>query len=118
MNTVEFIKDICKENGIPISRLERECGFSNGYIRNLREGKMPADRLQKVAQFLGVSMELLLAGERPAEYYINPETAKIAQEIMDNNDLHVLFDAAYDAEPEDLKLVYQMLMHLKSKERG
>lgn len=33
MNAVDKVKTICKERGIPISRLERNCGFSNGYVR-------------------------------------------------------------------------------------
>ena len=39
MDSVELVKNICKERKIPISKLERDCGFSNGYIRKLKEGK-------------------------------------------------------------------------------
>lgn len=68
MNVVERVKQICKEDKIPISRLERYCGFSNGYIRSLKEGMMPADRLLAVAKYLGVSTEYLLTGsETPQE---------------------------------------------------
>lgn len=51
-------------------------------------------------------------------YYTNPETAKIAQEIYENKDLSLLFDAAKDATPEDLQTVHMMLLALKKKERG
>ena len=30
MNTVERLKSILKERKIPVSKLERECGFANG----------------------------------------------------------------------------------------
>lgn len=52
------------------------------------------------------------------DYYINDETAKVAQEIFENKELRVLFDAARDASPEDLQTTYDMLMALKRKERG
>ena len=52
------------------------------------------------------------------DYYINDETAKVAQEIFENKELRVLFDAARDASPEDLETTYDMLMALKRKERG
>lgn len=55
MNAIDRIKMICEQRGISISKLERECGFANAYIAGLRKGTMPADRLQKVADFLGVS---------------------------------------------------------------
>ena len=51
-------------------------------------------------------------------YYLSPETSKIAQQIYDNKELSLLFDAAKDAEPEDLQTVHSMLMALKRKEKG
>lgn len=65
MNTVERLKCICKERKIPISKLEKECGFSNGYIGQLRKGSMPDDRLRIVADYLGISAEELSTGEKP-----------------------------------------------------
>lgn len=51
-------------------------------------------------------------------YYTNPETAQIAQEIYENKELSLLFDAARDAKPEDLKQVHDMLLFLKQKEHN
>lgn len=42
----------------------------------------------------------------------------MAQALFENRELRVLFDAAKDASPEDLKTTYDMLMALKRKERG
>ena len=49
---------------------------------------------------------------------MNEETAAIAQDIFENKELRLLFDAARDADPEDLETVHNMLMALKRKERG
>lgn len=76
------------------------------------------DKLQKIADVLGVSLEYLLTGESTEKYYINDETAAMAQKLFENKDLRVLFDAAQDATPEDLKTTYDILMALKRKERG
>lgn len=56
--------------------------------------------------------------DRGEKYYLNDDTAEIAQAVFENKDLRVLFDAAKDASPEDLKTTYDMLMALKKKERG
>lgn len=56
MNIVETVKSLCKERKIPISKLEKDCGFSNGYIAQLRKGTMPYDRLVIVARYLGISL--------------------------------------------------------------
>lgn len=120
MNSVERVKAICKERKIPISKIERDLGYANGYIGQLKKGVFPADRLQDIAEYLGVSSEYLLNGDEKGsdKYYLNDETAEMAQALFENRDLRVLFDAARDASPEDLKTTYDMLMALKRKERG
>lgn len=63
MNCVERIKAICKERKIPISKLERDLGFANGYIGQLRKGVLPSDRLVQVAEYLSVTPNYLISGE-------------------------------------------------------
>lgn len=60
MNTVEKIKLLCKDKGIAISRMERDLGFGNGYISQLRKGSLPADRLIKVSEYFKVPTDWLL----------------------------------------------------------
>lgn len=57
MTTVEKIREKCGEMGISIARLEKMCGFSNGYIGQLKRGELPMDRLIKVSEFLDVPLE-------------------------------------------------------------
>ena len=64
MNSVERVKAICKERKIPISKLESDLKFGNGYIGQLRKGVFPADRLAKIADYLGVTTDYLLTGEK------------------------------------------------------
>lgn len=64
MNTVERIKSICKERKIAISKLEKECGFSNGYIGQLKKGTMPYDRLRTVSNYLDIPVLELSTGEK------------------------------------------------------
>lgn len=119
MNSVERVKEICKERKIPISKIERELGYANGYIGQLKKGIFPADRLQDIAEYLGVSSEYLLNGDEKEgnKYYLNEETAQVAQEIFENKELRSLFDVQKDMEPEDLKALHNMALALKRKER-
>ena len=63
MTSVDRVKTICKTRKIPISKLERELGFANGYIGQLKKGTMPAERLAAIAEYLDVSYEYLLNEE-------------------------------------------------------
>lgn len=76
MNSVERVKAICSERKIAISKLEKDLGFGNGYIGQLRKGVFPADRLAKIADYLNVTTDYLLTGaetkKRPPPH---PETS-------------------------------------------
>lgn len=62
MNSVERVKQICNQRKIAISKLEKDLGFSNGYIRGLKKD-FPADRLAKIADYLSLTTTFLLTGE-------------------------------------------------------
>ena len=79
------------------------------------------EKLQKIADCPAVSGNYFTdynSDGRSVGYYINDETAAIAQDIFENKELRLLFDAARDAAPEDLETVHSMLLALKRKERG
>lgn len=68
MNSVERVKALCKERKIPISKLEKDLGFSNGYIGQLRKGVLPSDRLIAIASYLDVSPEYIMTGSENKKF--------------------------------------------------
>ena len=79
MNAVERVKTICKERKIPISKLESDCGFANGYISQLRKGVFPDDRILKIAEYLNTSVNYLMTGNKK-EFTV--ETANMDSELI------------------------------------
>lgn len=121
MNSVERVKTICKDRKIPISKLERDLGYSNGYIGQLRKGTFPNDRLKEIAEYLEVSIDYLMTGKEKAggeTYYLNDETKEIAQEIFENKELRMLFDVTRKSTPQRLMAYYNMIKELESQEHG
>ena len=51
---------LCRENGISVSKLEREVGVGNATIRNWEKSSPTVDRLKLVADFFGVTVDELL----------------------------------------------------------
>ena len=108
--------------GMKDADVARETGITKSTFSDWKNGRSnPKDaKLQKIADLFGVSVEHIRTGEEKEggeKYYLNEETAEMAQKLFENKDLRVLFDAAKDATPEDLKTTYDMLMALKKKER-
>lgn len=79
MNAVERVKTICKERKIPISKLESDCGFANGYISQLRKGVFPDDRILKIAEYLNTSVNYLMTGK---EMEFTAEMADTDSELL------------------------------------
>ena len=71
MTSVDRVKDLLKEKGIPVSRMEKDLGFANGYIGQLKKGTLPADRLDAIAEYLGVDRQFLIWGKVPENVSID-----------------------------------------------
>lgn len=55
-----MVQSLCKEKNITIAALERTLDFGNGTIKKWGNAAPSADRLAKVADFFGVSVDYLL----------------------------------------------------------
>lgn len=119
----EIFLKLLKAKGCSAYQVSKATGIAQSTLSDWKNGKSipKADKIQKIADFFGVSAEYLMTGnegEEGKKYYLNDETAEMAQKLFESRELRVLFDAAKDATPEDLKTTYDMLMALKRKERG
>lgn len=111
--------------GVKDSDVVRATGITKSTFSDWKSGRSNPknDKLQKIADYFSVSVDYLMTGEDKSDlsdkkYYINDETAEMADKIFHNKELRLLFDAARDAQPEDLETVHQMLLALKRKEGG
>lgn len=76
---VDRIKNICKTRKIPISKLEQDLNFSNGYIASLKKGSVPADRLYMIANYFDLSMEYLVTGNKTEQHFTSEELHLVEQ---------------------------------------
>ena len=80
------------------------------------------DKIELMANYFGISKSDLVEDhtKEPTDdrYYLNDETAQVAQEIFENKELRALFDVTRNADPEDLRALHSMALALKRKERG
>lgn len=112
----ERIKELCKQNGTTISALEKDCGFARGSVSKIDKHKPSAEKLQKIADYFGVTVEALTgvqtSGQQP-EYYIDDEAAQYGQAIFENPKLRALFHAVRGIKDTDLDLMVGMAERFK-----
>lgn len=115
----EIYEKIIKEKGYNSAAVSRGTGISPTVFSEWKKGKSApkADKLKKIADFLGVSMEYLTTGVNEDGFYYDRDTLQLAQRLYQDKNLHMLFDAAQDATPSELKSFYDMVMILKKRER-
>lgn len=119
----EVFEQLLQKYNVTSYKVSKDTGVTQTALSNWKSGRStPTTKtLQKIADYFGVTIDYLMTGEEKEggeRYYLNEETAEMAQTLFGNRNLRVLFDAAKDASPEDLKTTYDMLMALKKKERG
>lgn len=121
MSTYEIIKMLCKKNGVSVSFLEKELGFSNASISKWKKSAPGAESVKKVADYFGVTIDYLISGdsgEKSKGYYLNEETAKLAQEMYEDEDMRSLFDMKRNMPPERFKAHMEFMKNLYKQEKG
>lgn len=105
--------------GLRDSDIAKMTGITQSTFSDWKKGKSApnAQKLVAIARILETTVDYLVTGETPEnqgqKYYFSDETARVAQELFENKDLRILFDAARDAKPEDLKMAADMLKRFK-----
>lgn len=121
MSTYDIIKTLCKKKGISVSFLEKELRFSNASISKWKKSEPGAESIKKVADYFGVTVDYLISGEsgeESHEYYLNEETAKLAQEMFEDEDMRSLFDMKRNMPPERFKVHMEFMKNLYEQEKG
>lgn len=109
MGLYERIKEASKMKGISINKLEQELGFPKSSISKYNTNSPSIDKLEKIADYLGVSIDYLAKGEEVDAYYLDPEVAEMAQEMATRTELKVLFKASRNMTKEQLEAINNMI---------
>lgn len=121
MTLYERIESLRKSRGLSQGELEKELNFSNGSVSKWKKSTPTPDRLKKIAEYFGVTVDWLMTGdekESNSVYYINEETAKLAQEMFEDEDMRSLFDMKRNMPPERFKAHMEFMKNLYNQEKG
>lgn len=117
----EIFADLVAKKGVRVADVAKATGIRTGVFSDWKMGRYTPkqDKLKLIAEYFGVSVDYLLGVPSSGQegYYTDPETARVAQEIFENDELRALFDVQKDLSAEDLRAIHQMALALKRKER-
>ena len=115
MSMYENYEAVRNKKGFRDSDVCKGTGISSATMSEWKKGRYTPklDKLKRIADFLGVSVDYIQTGTVSEQYYINPDTAKIAQWIFDNRDMRLLFESARGNSPENLRLAAELLGRMK-----
>ena len=117
----EVFEKLLQKFGVTTYQVSKATGISQSTFSNWKQRRnlISGDKAKIIADYFGVTVDYLMKGEdTETRYYLNDETAQVAQEIFENKELRALFDVQRDMDPQDLKALHQMALALKRKERG
>lgn len=118
----EIFEQLLQSYGITAYKFCQDTKISQSTISTWKKKKnLISPELAKIiSKYFNVSVDYLMTGKEKEsqQYYLNDETREIAQEIFENKELRILFDASRKAKPEDLLFVAEMMKKLKEKEHN
>lgn len=114
------IKELANQKGLSLPNLESELDFGSGTIVKWDKSTPNVDKLQKVANYFGVTIDYLMTGEEPDDRYAQYPTqeerdiARKLDKIIDdiNNDKNLCYDGE-KIDDKSLKLLQDMLISVK-----
>lgn len=111
------------KEGYTNRKIATKTGISPSTLSDWKNGlyEPKADKIAKLANFFCVPLSYFEDGQFEEKtstsdktYYFSDETAEMAQELFENKDMRILFDAAKDSSPEDLQMAATMLKKMKA----
>lgn len=96
------------------AELAEYIGVTQATVSNWCNGlKMPRmSKIDMICKFLEINRSDLMNDQHP-EYYMNRETAALAQELFENEDQRILMDASRGLKPEKLQLLAKLAQEMQ-----
>lgn len=125
MTIYERIESLRKSKGLSQGKLEKQLGFSNGSISKWKNSTPKVERLQKLADFFGVSVEYLMTGKEENKKEnsvidIKDELERV-RDLLKNRTRHLIYYDGEKLDDESLDAIlaqYEMsLIYLEQKNK-
>lgn len=108
-------------NGKTQTDLVNDLGFNKSAVSTWCNGtRLPRmDKVEILARYFNINRsDLIEEKDTSSGYYLNKETAKLAQEMFEDEDMRSLFDMKRNMPPERFKAHMEFMKNLYNQEKG
>ncbi len=126
----EIYERLLKEKGVTTADVCRATGISQSTMSNWKKrgNAISIKNARLIAQYFDVPLEMLTGDKAitfdtnkiirayhapEQKYYEDDETARLAQEAMEDGDMRILLSAKKDLKPDDFKMIVDMVKRFK-----
>ncbi len=89
----------------------------SAWCRGIKTPRM--DKVDAMCKYFGIKRSDLMEEKEPETgYYLNKETARLAQEMFEDEDMRSLFDMKRNMPPERFKAHIEFMKNLYNQEKG
>ena len=106
-----IFQELIDKRGLRVADVSRATGIRSGVFADWKKGRYTPkiDKMKLIADYLGVSVEYLMTGEKEETYYLNDDARELAEFLFNNPEYKVLFDASRKVKREDIDFVREMI---------
>lgn len=110
-----MFEKLCELHNVTAYRVAQATGVTTATLSSWKLGRYEpkSDKIEKIADYFHVTPAIFQNKEEDHAYYIDAQTAAIAQRVFESPELRMLFDAAADCDPHDIQLAADMLKRFK-----
>lgn len=121
MNLIgDRLSSLLKESRISQTELSEMLGVSRSTVNKwiMKKALPRMGLIEKMSSIFGVPKSYFLEEivDDRRTYYLNPETAEMAEKLRTNEGLRMLFKASEDLTPDKMEEAFNYVKYLKSKE--
>lgn len=107
--------------GCKDSDVAKATGITKSTFSDWKNGRSTPknDKLRKIANYFGVSLEYLMSGKETCQhYYGDAETESIVRSVLSDPDMRSLFDIYRKMDPKKLRVHLEFLKRIQESEYG
>ena len=117
------LQSLMSENNVAQAELSYLLGMDRSTVNKwiMKKALPRMAIIEKLASYFGVEKSYFLdenANTNMRSYYLDPETAMLAQELKDNPQYRVLLDSTKKLKPEAIQEVMKFIDYQIAKEKG